>query len=54
MSTEKVDVENEKQKTRDSHALPSQKKKKKKKKKKKHYTRSRGYELTNTKIASSI
>jgi hypothetical protein len=33
MSTEKVDVENEKQKTRDSHALPSQKKKKKKKKK---------------------
>jgi hypothetical protein len=52
MSTEKVDVENEKQKTRDSHALPSQKKKKKKKKK--HYTRSRGYELTNTKIASSI
>jgi hypothetical protein len=34
MSTEKVDVENEKQKTRDSHALPSQKKKKKKKKKK--------------------
>jgi len=31
MSTEKVDVENEKQKTRDSHALPSQKKKKKKK-----------------------
>jgi hypothetical protein len=51
MSTEKVDVENEKQKTRDSHALPSQKKKKKKKK---HYTRSRGYELTNTKIASSI
>jgi ribosome assembly protein YihI (activator of Der GTPase) len=53
MSTEKVDVENEKQKTRDSHALPSQKKKKKKKKKK-HYTISRGYELTNTKIASSI
>jgi len=52
MSTEKVDVENEKQKTRDSHALPSQKKKKKKKKK--HNTRSRGYELTNTKIASSI
>jgi hypothetical protein len=33
MSTEKVDVENEKQKTRDSHALPSQKKKKKKKNK---------------------
>jgi len=36
MSTEKVDVENEKQKTRDSHALPSQKKKKKKKKKTLH------------------
>jgi hypothetical protein len=52
MSTEKVDVENEKQKTRDSHALPSQKKKKKKKKK--NNTRSRGFELTNTKIASSI